>query len=177
MDVVIIAAAITFMFLAAGFGLVFARLISRDRGASLPDDPETLFSPTRYRAMQRLLEEVDQKFIASHSFYTPQIGRKLRKTRIRIFRGYMQLLSDDFNRICKAIKLLMVSSELDRSELTGLVLRQQFRFSIGMMHVEFKLILYGFGCRGVDVSGLVRYLDAMRVQLQSLVSVVEPAGS
>lgn len=176
MDVVTIGIAICFVLLAIGFGSVFASLISRDRIVPQPDDPEALFSPARYTAMQRLLKEADQKYIASHRACTPQLGNKLRKARIKIFRGYMRMLSDDFNRICAAIKVVMVSCKVDRSDLAGIMMKQQFLFAVGMMQVEFKLILYGFGWSGVDASGLVRSLDAMRAQLQSLVAVAQPAS-
>jgi len=60
--------------------------------------------------------------------------------RVKLFRGYMHQLSEDFNRICKALKLLMVQSHADRPDLAGLLLKQQFTFSMAMMAVEVKLI-------------------------------------
>jgi len=177
MGVVIITVAFTFILLGVGFAVVFVRLISRDRTPSAPDESEALFSPTRYRAMERLLTETDQKFIASHPFFTPQLEKKLRQTRIKSFRGYVRMLADDFNQICKAIRVLMVTYKVDRSDLAGLLMKQQFLLAVGMMHVEFKLILYSFGWAGVDVSGLVHSLDAMRVRLQSLAAVALPSAA
>jgi hypothetical protein len=165
------------LMLPIGFGLVFAKLLSRDRTTSLPDDLEALFSPGRYRAMQRLLAEADPKFISSQPGCTPQLEKKLRKARIKIFRGYVRMMSGDFKQICKTIKFLMVSCRVDRSELAGIMMKQQFLFSVGMMHVEYKLLLYGFGWSRVDVGGLVHALDAMRAQLQSLVAVTQPASA
>ena len=58
MDLVIIAITVCFLLLAAGFGVVFARLISRDRIALPISESDTIFSPNRYRVVERLLEEV-----------------------------------------------------------------------------------------------------------------------
>jgi hypothetical protein len=176
-DAVVIAAAISFILLGIGFGVVFARLISRDRIVAPLDDAEALFSPARYSAMDRLLKETDQEFLSSHPGYKPASKQKLLKVRIKIFRGYMQMLSDDFNRICRAIKVVMVSCKVDRSDLAGLIMKQQFLFAVGMLQVEFKLVLYGFGWSTVDASGLVRSLDGMRTQLQSMVAVAEPSAA
>ena len=97
MDVVIIAPAIGFILLAVGFGVVSARLISRDRIALPVDESDALCSPTRYRIVERLLAEADQKLVAS--LPDRRMARKFRKVRVKIFRGYMMLLSEDFNRI------------------------------------------------------------------------------
>jgi hypothetical protein len=175
MGVVIIAVAVCLMLPAVGFGLVFARLISRKRLALPVDDLDNIFSPIRYRVMERLLGETDQDLVASLG--DRRIERKFRKARVKIFRGYMLQLSGDFNRICKAIQLLMVSSEKDRSELAGVVMKHQFQFAVGMMYVEFKLILYRFGWNGVEAKTLICSLETMRSRLQGLVAVAEPAGA
>jgi hypothetical protein len=97
--------------------------------------------------------------------------------RVKIFRGYMLQLSEDFNQICKAIKLLMVTSDVDRSELSGIVLKQQFQFSLRLMRIEVELILYSLGYSGLDTTGLTNSLDALRIQLQGLVAVAEPMAA
>jgi hypothetical protein len=175
MGVVIIAAAICLILPAVGFGVVFTRLISPKRLASPVDDPDVIFSPIRYRVMERLLGETDQDLVASLG--DRRTERKFRRARVKIFRGYMLQLSEDFNRICKAIQLLMISSEKDRSELAGVVMKQQFQFAVGMMYVEFKLILYSFGWNGVEAKTLIYSLETMRSRLQGLVAAAEPAGA
>ena len=89
----------------------------------------------------------------------------------------MLQLSEDFNQICKAIKLLMVTSDVDRSELSGVILKQQFQFSLRLMRIEVELILYSLGYSGIDTTGLVESLDALRMQLQRLVAVAEPMSA
>jgi hypothetical protein len=177
MDVVLIAATGCFVLLGIAFGVVFTKLISRDRIFSPADILEAPFSPQRYRAMQRLLSEADQEFVSSHPGSTPRMQRNLRNVRIKIFRSYMHLLSEDFHRICQVIKLRMLTSEMDRSHLAGVVMKEQFRFAMGMWYAEFKLILYGFGWSNVNASSLVHSLETMRTQLQCMVAIVEPSAS
>jgi hypothetical protein len=175
MDVVIIGATTAFILLAVGFGVVFARLISRDRIGLPVGESDDLCSPTRYRTVERLLAEADKKLAAAIG--DRKLTTKLRKVRVKIFRGYMMQLSEDFNRICKAIKVLMVTSQVDRPDLAGFLLKQQLIFIFAMMSVELKLLLYGFGWSNVDVHRLTDSVDAVCAQLRSLAAIVEPSGA
>ena len=123
--------------------------------------------------MERLLAEADQKLVASLD--DRRMARKFRKVRAKIFRGYMMQLAEDFNRICKAIKLLMVTSQVDRPDLAGFLLKQQLVFSFAMMSVELKLLLYGFGWSNVDVHRLTESVDAVCAQLRSLAAIADPS--
>lgn len=172
MDIVIIASTICFLLLAVVFAAVFARLISRGRVDAAIFESDDIFSPNRYQVVERLLAEPDLQTVKSVG--DKRFEKQFRKVRVKIFRGYMLHLSEDFNQICKAIKLLMVTSEVDRSELTGAILKHQFQFSLTMMSIEVELILYGFGWSGVDTTALTESLDALRMQLQGLVAVPAP---
>jgi len=175
MEVVILAAIVCFVLLIAGFGVLFAKLLAaRDEIFSPEDVIKEPFSQERYRAMERLLNEADGKFLSSHPGCTRQIERKFRKRRIRIFRAYLQLLSGDFHRICKAIRLHMIACKVDRSDLAAVVMKEQFRFAVSMARVEIKLTVYASGWSGVDTSSLIRSLDAMRDRLQTLAALPEP---
>ena len=174
MDLITLAATVILMCLAAGFGVLFARLTSRDRLHLPREEWDGLFSLSRYKAMERLLDETDERFLRSHQTFTRQEEKKFRSQRVKLFRGYMHQLSEDFNRICKALKLLMVESRIDRPDLAGLLLKQQFTFSLAMMAVEVKLILYGVGWAGVDVKALMEPLTTVRAQLQALAAVAVP---
>jgi len=175
MDLLILSVAAGLLLLAAGFGLLFARLISRDRITAPPDDWESILSPTRYRTIERLLDEADQKLVASLG--DRELEKQFRKVRIKIFRGYMQQLSEDFNRITKAIREMLVTSHVDRPELAGFLMKQQLIFSFVMMSAECKLILYEYGWTGADVTGLTKSLNSMRAQLQSLAAIAEPSAA
>jgi len=169
----ILLAAAVFILLAIGFALVFARLISRDRIHVLPGDLESILSPGRYRPMERLLAEADQKLLEASG--DPALQRKFRKIRVKICRGYMQQLSDDFNSICKAIKMLLVTSKLDRPQLAGRLMREQLVFILAMMELEVKLVLHSAGLTRVDVKAVTQSLETVRGQLQLLVAAAEPA--
>jgi hypothetical protein len=175
MDVVIIAIGVFFVLLAAGFGAVFARLISRDRIAVPISESDAIFCPNRYRVVERLLAEVDLravKFVGDR-----RLEKEFRKVRVKIFRGYLLQLSEDFNQICKTIKLIMVTSDVDRSDLSGIILKQQFQFSLRLMRIEVELLLFSLGYSGIDTSGLTESLDALRMQLQGMVAVAEPMAA
>lgn len=175
MDLITLSATVLLLCLAAGFGVLFARLTSHDRQNHPREEWEGLFSLSRYKAMERLLDETDRQFLRSHPKFDRQEDKKFRARRVKLFRGYMHQLSEDFNRICKALKLLMVQSRIDRPDLAGLLLKQQFIFSLAMMAVEVKLILYGFGWAGVDVKTLMEPLTTVRAQLQALAAIADPS--
>jgi len=128
-------------------------------------------SSERYRPMVRLLDGGDLDFLRSQPGFSPEVAARVRKQRCQIFRGYLRCLNNDFNRVCLAIKLLMLQARDDRPDLASLLLRHQVAFAAGMANVYFRLFLYRWGLCGVDVTGLVKTFDAMRVQLQTLAPV------
>jgi hypothetical protein len=174
MQVVILASIICCLLLMVGFGALFTKLLSRREDTFSPQEP---FSPECYRPMGRLLDEADGKFISSHSGCGRQIKKTFRKQRISIFRAYLQLLSKDFHRVCKALKLYMVTCKIDRSDLAAVIMKEQFRFAASMVYVEFTLMVFATGWSGLDVSRLMRSVDEMRERLQSLAMMPEPSPS
>jgi hypothetical protein len=175
MDLVIIAISVFFLLLAAGFAAVFARLISRDRVLLPLVESDPIFSPNRYRMVERLLAEADLQSVECVG--GKRVERESRKVRVKIFRGYLLQLSEDFDQICKTIRLLMVTSEVDRSQLSGVILKQQFQFSLRLMRIEVELILYSLGYSGIATTGLTESLEALRLQLQGLIAVAEPMAA
>jgi hypothetical protein len=61
--------------------------------------------------------------------------------------------------------------------LSGVILKQQFQFSLTMLSIEVELVLYRVGWSGVDITALTEPLDALRIQLQGLVAVAEPMAA
>jgi len=55
------------------------------------------------------------------------------------------------------------------------LMKQQFLFAFSMMRIELKLMLYGWGWRGMEVRRVTESLDRLRNQLQSLAALAEPA--
>ncbi len=142
---------------------------------SLPVTPTWIdeLSIERYRPMMRLLDTDDEAFLRSQPGFTPRMIRQLRCQRAQMFQGYLRCLSLDFNRICAAIKLLMLQSRRDRPELADALVRQQVLFASGMLLVNCRLLLYRFGFGGVDVSSLVGIFDVTRAELRTLVPVAD----
>jgi len=165
----------------AGMLLTVAMLFRKlnSRGSCLPVTAEWIeaLSVERYGPMMRLLDGRDVAFLRSQPGVTPAMALNLRVQRCRVFRGYLGCLSDDFSRVCTALKLVMLDSGLDRPDLASVLLHHQLQFAYGMLLVHFRLFLYRWGIGSVDGAGLVKLFDAMRLELQSIVPIGEPAGA
>ena len=176
MSFVIIAAVVCLV--VGAFHFLFTRLLSLQRTVlSAEEIVENPFSPERYFVMDRLLDQLDDEFLAAHPNCNRRMRRRFRKGRVAIFRGYLKMLSEDFGRICRAIKLHAIAAETDRSELAVFVLKEQIAFARKMLAVEFKLAMYSFGWRGVDAHAFVPALNAMRDRLQVLAVIPEPMAA
>jgi hypothetical protein len=97
------------------------------------------------------------------------MATRLRIQRCQIFRLYLSSLNTDFRRICAAMKLIMLASNTDRPDLAAALVRHQMMFGLGVLSVEFRLVLYRYGLCEVDVTGLVKVFDRMRLELRTMV--------
>ena len=177
MEYVLAISIVTFLALAVALFLLVRKLTFN--GSSLPLTAEWIdeLSIERYRPMMRLLDGADLEFLRSQPGFTPRMATKLRIQRCQIFRGYLRCLNGDFQRVCAAIKILMLQSRQDRPDLAGLLVQQQMRFACEMGLVYFRLVLYRSGVCGVDVTGLVKNFDLMRLELRSLVPATLTMGA
>jgi hypothetical protein len=141
-------------------------LSSTDR--SLPVTAEWIddLSTDRYRPMMRLLDPREIEFLRSQAGFTSKMESRVRAQRCQIYRGYLQCLNMDFQRVCTALKLVLVQSEQDRPDLTSILLHNQILFATGLLAVHFRLILYGWGICTVDADGLMRIFDGMAFELR-----------
>jgi hypothetical protein len=148
-------------------------------GSDLPVTAEWIdeLSIERYRPMARLLDGGDMEFLRSQPGFTPEILNKLRSQRCQIFRGYLRCLQSDFGRVCSAIKLVMLQSRHDRPDLAAALVRHQLMFATGMIMVYCRLALFQWGLCGVDVAGLVKSFDWMRLELRTLIPAAVPMGA
>lgn len=177
MEYVLTISIATFLALAIALFLLVRKLAFQ--GSCLPLTAEWIdeLSIERYRPMMRLLDGGDLEFLRSQPGFTPQMAAKLRGQRCQIFRGYLRCLNTDFQRVCAAIKILMLQSRQDRPDLAGLLLQHQVMFAWGMGMVQFRLFLYRWGISGVDVTSLVKNFDLMRLELRSLVPATLSMGA
>jgi hypothetical protein len=157
-------------------------LLLRTIAAPTQQVPVTLdwideLSMERYRPMLRLLTTEDLEFLRSQPGVTPAMVGQLRRDRCRIFRAYLRTLQDDFRVICAALKLLLVQASTDRPDLAGILLRSQLTFAGGMLMVHARVTIYACGIGTVDVAGLLRVFDSMRVELRTLVPITMTAGA
>jgi hypothetical protein len=148
-------------------------------GSQLPLDSRWIgeLSVERYRPMMRLLDERDLEFLRSQPGFTPRMAAQLRLERCQIFRGYLRGLETDFRRVCTAVKLLMLQAQHDRPDLASVLVRHQAAFVVGVILVRVRLFCYRRGICGVDVTGLVRTFEAMRLELRSLTPAAVTAAS
>ncbi len=146
---------------------------------SLPLTAEWIdeLSVERYRPMMHLLDAGDLGLLRSQPGYTPAMAARLRIERCLVFREYLRSLRTDFQRVCAALKILMLHSRYDRPDLAGVLVHHQLMFECGMVLVRFRLFLYRFGLCGVDVADLVRTFDLMRRELRRLVPATSAVGA
>jgi len=154
--------------------VVAAIIWSAHRAMSPKPLPVTLdwleeFSPERYKPMLRLLNPQELDFLRSQPGFTRKMEGRFRRQRCEIFRGYLRQLDGDFQQVCTALELVMVQSNADRPDLAATLLRQQVWFKFGMLAVHLRLLLYGCGIGTVEVAGLLKLFDGMRLELRSLV--------
>ncbi|HTS31919.1 MAG TPA: hypothetical protein VMH81_38880 [Bryobacteraceae bacterium] len=166
-----------FWILAAPLGSSFlvvllAALVRRfASSAHLPLTPDWIYelSIDRYRPMLRLLSPEELEILRAQPGFTPQAEARFRSARCRLLRKYLQHLNEDFKRICMALKVLMVKSTRDRPDLAWALLGNQLTFAYGMTTVRIGLLFYRFGVGTVDVAGLVRLFDGLRIELRTVV--------
>jgi hypothetical protein len=125
----------------------------------------------RYRPMLRLLSQDDLEFLRTQPGFTPQMLAKVRIQRCQLFREYMRNLDVDFKRVCMALKMILLRSEVDRPDLASGLVRHQMLFAYRKLRIQFQLVLFRYGFGTVDVSNLVSLFDGMRRELQTLVPV------
>ena len=174
----LIALPVLMVLAAAAAVVVLARKLAFT-DTSLPLTAEWIdeLSIERYRPMMHLLDGGDAEFLRSQPGFTPGMAAKLRIERCQVFRGYLRCLRTDFQRVCAALKLLMLHSRDDRPDLAGVLVHQQLMFECGLVLVGFRLFLYRFGLCGVDVTDLVKIFDLMRLELRRLVPATAAVGA
>jgi hypothetical protein len=162
--------------------LTLAVLLARHIGSgseSLPVTTEWLgdLSDDRYRPMLRLLQDADFRFLRAQKGFTPAMEKKLRGERVEVFRGYLRMLESDFQRVCLALKVMLVQSECDRPDLASALIHRQLTFACAILNVQVRMVLFRWGLAGVDATELVKMFDCVRLELQTLVPSAVPVAA
>jgi len=160
-----------FVCLAVGVALafLFRRLMTGPKSLPVSVDWIHDLSIARYRPMERLLSEDDYRFLAGQPGFDGRMLRRIRSERRRVFRGYLACLSRDFSLVGAALRLMMMHSTQDRPDLAGILYKQQALFAFGMLAIQGRLVLHACGLGTVDVRGLVRAMESMRLELRQMI--------
>jgi hypothetical protein len=177
MDLILSVAAVVCLALVVALAFLFRRLIAGPKTLPVSVDWINELSAVRYRPMERLLSEEDERFLASQPGCDRKMVRRMRSERRRLFRGYLACLSTDFSRVGAALRLIMTHSSQDRPDLAGILYKQQALFAIGMLNVQWRLALHALGLGTVDVSGLVRAMEYMRLELRQMIPAESAAAA
>ena len=157
--------------------LVFLyRKLSSQPDSEVAVDQCLVLSLEKYRPMERLLQEDDFRFLAAQPGFSPQLGRRFRTERRRIFRSYLRNLRRDFSRLSSAFRILIVHSVEDRGDLAKSLMRMRVMFAFGMLAVEGRLLMHAAGMGAVNVSGLVASLDTMQAQMRLMLTPPQTAS-
>jgi hypothetical protein len=177
MDLVLAIAAFVCLSVGAALVFLFRRLIAGPKSLPVSVDWINDLSIARYRPMERLLSEEDYSFLATQPGFNKKLLGRIRSERRKVFRGYLACLSRDFALVGAALRLMMMYSTQDRPDLAGILYKQQALFAVAMLGVQWRLLLHACGLGNVDVSGLVRAMEQMRLELRQMVPVAGAAGA
>ena len=169
MNIFVVAAVLSLGPIALALVLLYRKLSSQS-DSEVALDQCLVLSLEKYRPMERLLQEQDFRFLATQPGFSPQLGRRFRTERRRIFRGYLRNLKKDFGRVSLAFRILIVHSVEDRGDLAASLVRLRLMFAVGMLAVEGRLLLHAAGLGTVDVSGLVASLETMQGQMRLMLT-------
>jgi hypothetical protein len=169
MDLILGLAAFVCLVVGAALAFLFRRLIAGPKSLPVSVDWINDLSIARYRPMERLLDEEDFRFLASQPGFEKRMLRRIRSERRRVFRGYLAGLSRDFSLVGAALRLMTMYSAQDRPDLAGILYKQQALFAFGMLAVQWRLLLHACGLGTVDVRGLVRAMESMRLELRQMI--------
>ena len=126
--------------------------------------------------LEKLLDPAEFQFLERRGMQPAQI-RAFRAKRRSLFRMYMRRLTHDFNTAHSALKMVLVTSEIDRPDLVRELGRQRLLFYRGLIGVEARLFLnaMGFDSWPVPSLSLIRPLERLHIEFCGLVPELSAA--
>lgn len=147
---------------------VLFRLLKPCQNSELTAEWYESFQSSSYQPMQGLLASEDFQFLSSQPGFDRSLVRKLRQDRLRIFRGYLNRLIVDFNRLHKLASLVVSQNDEDRSDLFSRLMTLRLHFWMAIITVEFTYLLCRLGLHNVSVSNPIARLEEMSRHLTAL---------
>jgi hypothetical protein len=147
------------------FAMLMHRLLLRVDATENEAEWLDCFAVQNYLPMERLLDRSDYEFLKAQPGYRPEIARRLRADRRKIFCEYLRRLVRDFNQLIGIAKLMMVNSDVDRPDLARAISRQRNLFYLNVLAIECRLVLQPLGVPQVDVRGLLNSLQVVHTEL------------
>lgn len=145
---------------------VLTQMLWRRRSSATLDSDEIAgFSLERYQPMGRLLAEEDLVFLKSQPGYRPEMGKRWKRERRRIFRLYLAELKTDFRRLHAHARELVAGSGADSAVLVEVLMKQQLTFLLATTALEFRLALQRIGVGKLDITPLIELVETMRLDL------------
>jgi hypothetical protein len=166
-----------------GLGLIIAFAMALGKiicpKTALPVTTEWIeeLSVERYRPLLGIADGRNLESISSGHGGDRKLVRQLRRKRCRIVRSHLRDLRADFARVCTAIKLIMVQSDIDRPDLASTLVRSQVKFAVGLVSVHLQLYLQELGIGTIEVGELLRVFNIVSLELRSLVPAPAASGA
>lgn len=154
--------------MAAAVVIAVFRLRGYWSAAARPSIELAQFSIARYEPIPRLLTPEDLDFLKSLPGYRPEIGEKLRRERMRIFRLYLVDLAADFRALHNAAREMVADADAENAHLFGSLFQQQFTFWRAILGIEIRLMTGGLTFVPTDLRGLIEAMEKMRTALAGM---------
>jgi hypothetical protein len=121
--------------------------------------------------VEGLLGDTDVEFLAAQAGYRREIGRTLRRERMRIFRLYLVELAREFHQTHARARAAVANSSEECSGVVEELMRQEWSFWRAMIRIELSLAAARVNARRFGkarrsaLAGLMETMDAMRLDL------------
>lgn len=145
----------------AMFCLIIGMLVKMWRGGAV-EGPSRAFRPVEVRPLLRMFSTTDAAFLETQPGYRPEIWKELRSRRAAICKGYLRRVENEFFELHRTLRLLVLTSEIDRPEISTLMMREASRFRLSLAKARFRLMLYSLGIETRPLTDLVEPLEKMR---------------
>lgn len=146
-------------------GYLGAKLLAGE-GRSSPPRAES--QPMRLQPALRLFSDADFEYLSSQPGFRPEMARRLRAERAKVFAAYLKQMGREFERLHRSLRVLTLDAGADRPEVSRALLEQQVLFSLYMAKARVRLAFFRLGVKPVETQGLVDILDQMRAQVGQL---------